>query len=385
MIPQNPDSPPLPPTVSHDEVIVPEIVKSETKIIENNMNVENAGTSTFMSRLEEIEKEEEICPKTPSRITDGIILIAKKEDTNFLNPNDISPILKNKYQDESLHRITEEDGEEEDELADFSTIACNKELFKRKRPEDSFDNISLASTDSLAPSFSSAKKPKLTRTGSITRNLRRSMSFAAIKTPLANMLRSRRNSVDPNASITSISSINSTFNESIKKPVKEKLRSIKDKITKSSKKEINTPKTVKTLISSTNIDSLKKVCKIKAGSSTEHTDTDQVDDSCQTEFKTPLAPPRTPRTFNKSMITSSEFLSVNVTPTTIAFDKITKNTSIVESPKIQENADETKPVQFLLFFVKILVRVWIIVEFLIVQSRIFYSGGEIFKGNFFFQ
>lgn len=329
------------------------------------MNVENGGStaSTFMSRLEELEKEGSEA-KTPPRITDGIILIAKKEDTNFLNPNDISPILKSKYQDESLHRITEEDEEELDELADMSVIAC-KELFKRKRPEDSFDNISLASTDSLAaPSFSSAKKPKLIRTGSITKNLRRSMSFAAIKTPLSNMLRSRRNSVDPNASISSISSINSTFNESIKKPVKEKLRSIRDKITKSSKKELNTPKNVKGLLNTSNMDSLKKVCKLKTSTG----ETDTVDDCVG--FKTPLAPPRTPRghtssahTFSKSMITSNEFISVNMTPTSSAFDRITKNSQeIIEGLKEQEpeqpeeipveTKNESKPVPyFILLFV----------------------------------
>lgn len=291
------------------------------------MNVENGGTSTFMSRLEELEKEESSAAgdKTLPRVTDGIILIAKKEDTNFLNPNDISPILKSKFQDESLHRITEEDEEEdEDELAQMSVIAC-KEIIKRKRHEDSFDNISLASTDSLAPSFSSAKKPKLIRTGSITKNLRRSMSFAAIKTPICKMLRSRRNSAsiaDPNASITSISSINSTFNESIKRPVKEKLRSIKDKITKSTKKDLSTPKSVKGLLNTSNMDSLKKVCN----------------DDCF-DFKTPLAPPRTPsrsmsasHTFSKSMITANEFIS-NTTPTSTVFERIPKNVQKADCTK----------------------------------------------------
>lgn len=344
------------------------------------MNAENGGTSTFMSRLEELEKEEAQLPiqdpKTPPRVTDGIILIAKKEDTNFLNPNDISPILKSKFQDESLHRITEEDEDGEDDLAQMSVIACNKELFKRKRQEDSFDNISLASTDSLAPSFSSAKKPKLIRTGSITKNLRRSMSFAAIKTPLSNMLRSRRNSAsiaDPNASISSISSINSTFNESIKKPVKEKLRSIRDKITKSSKKDLSTPKNVKGLISNANMDSLKKVCKIK-GSENETTFSDAVD------FKTPLAPPRTPstrslssaHTFSKSMITANEFIALHDTPTTTAFDRIAKNVLNAECTKeIEEKApepateniqseekNEQKPVHKIYYYEFFLYTVW---------------------------
>ncbi|XP_063700471.1 protein ECT2 isoform X1 [Culicoides brevitarsis] len=332
----NPDSPTSKVTNEEEEQIeetksnapIPEIV------VENNMNVENHGTSTFMSRLEELEKQEE--PQTPSRATDGIILISKAEDKNFLNPNDISPILKSKFQDESLQRINEEDEPVEEEDGEISVIAC-KELFKRKRQEDSFDNISLVSTDSLAPSFSSAKKPKLIRTGSITKNLRRTMSFAAIKTPLSNMLRSRRNSAsieNPNASITSISSINSTFNESIKKPVKEKLRSIKDKITKSAKKDLNTPKNVKGLISTSNLESLKKVCKVK-GTETE------TSDDC-TDFKTPLAPPRTPRinaahAFSKSMISSNEFMAASSTTTpTSAFDRIQKNT------EVEEKSDETK-------------------------------------------
>ncbi|EAT47913.1 AAEL000984-PA, partial [Aedes aegypti] len=186
-------------------------------------------------------------PEGPGRM-DGVVLTCGDEN-EFLNPNNISPILK-------INRANDID--------DY--IIANKDALKRRRQEDSFDDISMISTDSFATSvvYGSAKKPKLIRTGSITRGLRRSMSFAAIKTPIASMLRSRRNSVDPNASISSIASIETTFNESIKKPVKEKLRSIRDKITKSSKKE--TPKSIKNkgLITSANLD---------------------------TDFKTPIAPP----------------------------------------------------------------------------------------------
>lgn len=111
----------------------------------------------------------------------------------------------------------------------------------------------MMSTDSMmmAPSgpFSSAKKPKLIRTGSITRGLRRSMSFVALKNPIATVLRSRRNSsVDPNASLTSVGSVDShTFNESIKKPVAEKMRALRNRIMRSNKRDV-TPKAAKTTL-----------------------------------------------------------------------------------------------------------------------------------------
>uniref|UniRef100_A0A8W7P427 Protein ECT2 n=1 Tax=Anopheles coluzzii TaxID=1518534 RepID=A0A8W7P427_ANOCL len=126
------------------------------------------------------------------------------------------------------------------------------------------------------------------------------MSFAAIKTPIKTMLRSRRSSVDPNASNASINNtIEATFNESIKKPVKEKLRSIRDKITKSGKKDC-TPKTIKGrgLITTANLDSLKQVCNFKSVdggkaavvvSAGPHTP-EQCKDRSEVDFKTPVAP-----------------------------------------------------------------------------------------------
>ncbi|XP_062552492.1 protein ECT2 isoform X2 [Armigeres subalbatus] len=232
---------------------------------------------------------------------DGVVLTCSDEN-EFLNPNNISPILKvNRVSDESLRKITEEDEDDEDDIDDY--IIANKDALKRRRQEDSFDDISLISTDSFATSviYGSAKKPKLIRTGSITRGLRRSMSFAAIKTPIASMLRSRRNSVDPNSSISSIASIETTFNESIKKPVKEKLRSIRDKITKSNKKE--TPKSIKNkgLISSANLDSLKKVCKFKTDKTMVNTpEHSKNPDKAEVDFKTPIAPPPYPSNSSSS-------------------------------------------------------------------------------------
>lgn len=174
--------------------------------------------------------------KSINASTDGIVLPGNEEN-QFLEQNNLSPIL---------HNI-----EEEEEGNDSNNDDQNdKELVKRKR--DSFDNISIISTDTFAAQFCSAKKSKLSRTGSITRSLRRSMSFVALKNPISNMIRVRRNSIDPNASISSITSMESTFSESIKKPVKEKLQSLRNRITsgtrlkrefaltpKSSKKFIN--------------------------------------------------------------------------------------------------------------------------------------------------
>lgn len=162
--------------------------------------------------------------------SDGIVLPGN-EGNQFLEPTNLSPIL---------HNI-----EEEEENADD---ANDKEMSKRKR--DSFDNISIISTDTFAAQFNSAKKPKLIRTGSITRSLRRSMSFVALKNPM-NMIRTRRNSIDPNSSINSITSMNeSTFSESIKRPVKEKLQSLKDRLThgnRSKREFCLTPKTTRKL------------------------------------------------------------------------------------------------------------------------------------------
>lgn len=212
-----------------------------------------------------------------SFVSDGIVL-KNDEDNNFLNPNNISPIFKHRPSDDSLQKIEEE----YDDFPDDSIL----EMGKRKRCEDdSFDNISMLSTDSLV--YGSAKKPKLTRTGSI-KTLRRSISMA-IKTPMSNILRSRRSSVDPNASISSIaSSFNESFNESIRKPVKETFLKIKNKITKSSKKDIGTPKSAKTKANiSSNFDSLKKVCKMRTLTKTP----EKSEDNTCIGFKTPLAPP----------------------------------------------------------------------------------------------
>ena len=121
-----------------------------------------------------------------------------------------------------------------------------------KRKRESFDSISLMSMESFVLP-TSTKKPKLLRTGSITRTLKRSMSFVAVRTPIAKMLRPRRSSValdtapidgnnetnngNADDSICSIASVDTTFNESIRKPVKEKILSLRNRITRSSSRK----------------------------------------------------------------------------------------------------------------------------------------------------
>lgn len=166
------------------------------------------------SNLPILMEEDESSSRSNNRLEsskDGAIL--KNEETDFDHANNISPILK----------------AAEVSILDVSTLTT-REAAKRKRYEvdESVDNISMMSE--------SSKKMKLSRAGSITRTLKRRMSFSI--TPLSNMLRSRRNSVDQgDLSSSSTATFNSTFNESIKEPIKEKYRMIKEKVYK-----ITTPK-----------------------------------------------------------------------------------------------------------------------------------------------
>lgn len=165
---------------------------------------------------------------------DGIVLHLN-EANEFIDPNELSPILKCKPDDgaslfgDGLDNIEEEN----------SDVSENREVLKRKR--DSFDNISI---DSMAPSFSSSRKSKLRRTGSITQTLKRRLSF--VGNPITK-LRSRRNSVDPNASLSSITSVDSVCNDSIKTFVKEKpMRTLRSMIKGGgSKDSVKTPKSTK--------------------------------------------------------------------------------------------------------------------------------------------
>lgn len=185
-----------------------------------------------------VVEEDETAKSETTADRDGAVL--HSEEHAFASARNISPILKT--------------AEEDDAFPDDSIYECG---FKRKRyGDESTDNLSLMSVEST-------KKPKLMRAGSLTKNLKRRMSFGIV-TPINNLFRQRRNSADPNTSNCSTATFNSTFNESIKEPIKEKLRQIKDKVCKLSKKD-STPKSTKTKIrmASANLASLKEVCNIK--------------------------------------------------------------------------------------------------------------------------
>jgi protein ECT2 len=207
---------------------------------------------SFLRHFEMIEKgeggdlpvvveEDESTKAETTADRDGAVL--HSEEYAFASAKNISPILKT---------------EEEDDAFPDDSIYGFDSNFKRKRfGDDSTDNLSFMSMEST-------KKPKLMRAGSLTKKLKRRMSFGIV-TPINNFIRQRRNSADPNSSNCSTATFNSTFNESIKEPIKEKLRQIKDKVCKLSKKD-STPKSTKSKIrmASANLASLKEVCNIKS-------------------------------------------------------------------------------------------------------------------------
>ncbi|XP_046807865.1 protein ECT2 isoform X1 [Lucilia cuprina] len=193
---------------------------------------------------------------------DGKIL--NNESTNDFQQNtNISPIyggptvncLNNESKPEEMNmnkidNCAPLEMEADDDLDNEADLEDAQSDLKRKR--ESFDSVSLMSVESFVLP-TSTKKPKLLRTGSITRSIKRSMSFVAVRTPIAKMLRPRRSSValdsapnddhtddnNENAddSICSIASVETTFNESIRKPVKEKFRSLRNRITRSSSRK----------------------------------------------------------------------------------------------------------------------------------------------------
>jgi len=151
---------------------------------------------------------------------DGVIL-KREQNKEFSNLTQISPIPKESIQ-ENVERTAS----------------------KRQRiEEDHFDNISI---DSSFISLST-KKPKLMRTASLTKNLRKSLSFGIMKTPINNIFgKSRRNSVDQDISASaSMISMESTFNETFTKPIKDKFRRMRDKASRMMKRDQDTPKSLK--------------------------------------------------------------------------------------------------------------------------------------------
>lgn len=279
---------------------------------------------------------------TSSPTLDGVVM-RPDEDTEQLSPIQKSTGNLNNIMEDSviaLHVIDENDEVEEDVLDCMSKLT----EFRTKRKRDSFDELSLASIDSLAP-ISSAKKPKLIRTGSITRGIRRSMSFVAKKTPIANMIKSRRSSVaDPNISISSITSIETTFNDSIKRPVKETFKHLKDKLSKSV-----TPKSRKSSEYSNKFYNLRRKPRPEFNLSnlacTPESKAEPFVPNEECPFKTPVAPHRGFRTRFHSLVSSE------TTPRKISDEKLlnaeTAETNPADLMEITEKADakeEPQPV-----------------------------------------
>lgn len=250
---------------------------------------DSTGSTDHRSNENEFPISGSTTPKSSKIIRhqhDGIVLTRSEEDDFTRDANNISPIMRllHPKNNASLATSINNDGlhniEEEGSGGELDTT-------QNKRKRDSYDNASLLSTDSMAvPSstLNSAKKLKLIRTGSITRSIRRSMSFVALKNPISTVLRSRRNSsVDPNASIGSITSIESAFNDSIKNPVKEKMRAFRNRIMKSNKRDI-TPKCNKISGSST------IMRKFELMGDDDGPSTPRGGGSDIADFKTPLAP-----------------------------------------------------------------------------------------------
>lgn len=229
----------------------------------NNLFTINEDESAKSMKLEQSNVLVQSLTSVSDR--DGAILHNDDDANNFSVAQNISPILKTEQPPADVE-------EEEDVYPDDSF----RESVKRKRPQDdSIDNVSMMSVDS-------SKKPKLFRAGSLTKNLRRRMSFSVVQ-PINNLFKSRPNPDDPNSS--SCSNFERSFNESIKEPMKEKFRAIKNKMSKFNKKDSSTPKSAKAKIrmASENIGNMQDVCTLKTPEKS----------APDTEFKTPKAVPFT--------------------------------------------------------------------------------------------
>lgn len=222
-----------------------------------------------------------------SKKSDGIVLC--KEEDAFSIAQNISPILK----------MVPGELKEEEEYDAFPNESVYEDGFrdglKRKRTQDDTLNM----TDISMMSMDSTKKPKLSRAGSITKNLKRRMSFGIVQ-PINNLF--RKTNADPNSS--TYSNLETTFNESIKEPIKEKYRQIKDKVNKFSKKDMSTPKSTKAKMrmASANLTKMKDVCTIKSNIGSDIIKTPEKG-THEIEFKTPKALP-----FPSSSASSSKAL-----------------------------------------------------------------------------
>lgn len=171
--------------------------------------------SHHLSDCKELDETDHQSKENKNNKKDGVIL-KREQNKEFSNLTQISPIPK-------------------ETIPDLNINALERTASKRQRiEEDTFDNISIDSTSISL----STKKPKLMRTASLTKTLRKSLSFGVMKTPINNIFKSRRNSVDQDISASaSMISMESTFNETITKPIKEKFRRMRDKASRMMKRD----------------------------------------------------------------------------------------------------------------------------------------------------
>lgn len=198
-------------------------------ILDTSAAVNLDDTDNFLARQEQQKVND----------TDLPTLVEEDENTKSSHLSDCKELEETKNDGVIL-----KNGDEENQISPIpkiSSIAREIRTATKRRiaEEDTMDNVSIDSTTISL----STKKPKLMRTGSLTKNLRKSLNFGIMKTPT--LFRSRRNSTDHDISASaSMISMESTFNETFTKPIKEKFRSLKNKVAKMTgkSKDYDTPK-----------------------------------------------------------------------------------------------------------------------------------------------
>lgn len=186
-----------------------------------------------------VRQKQEFDQQKAANETDLPTLVEEDENTKSHHLSDCKELEETK--NDGVILKNDDDENQISPIPKISSIAREIRTATKRRiaDEDTIDNTSIDST-SISLSL---KKPKLMRTGSLTKNLRKSLSFGIMKTPT--LFRSRRNSTDHDISASaSMISMESTFNETFTKPIKEKFRRIKEKVAKISgkNKDYDTPK-----------------------------------------------------------------------------------------------------------------------------------------------
>lgn len=151
-------------------------------------------------------------PKNISPPISPIPLIDTENKMIFLNtdsnPNELNAKFLMRNENNSISMDICNSGINPAIKSNYGTAYCND--LKRKRYDDV--GHSIISDSILSAPGNSAKKSKLFRSGSISRTLKRSISFVGVQQPFLSKIQIRRNSIDPNSSINSISSFDTTIN-----------------------------------------------------------------------------------------------------------------------------------------------------------------------------